>query len=476
MIRIAAPDRSASISRWGRVIYQQTSRMEQQRLYGILSTAKYPDTTSIRNKNSNVSIHCRNFAKVYLSQNHALPWLQNSTVLSGSTTLASPFYCTRRTFFFSSKKPDPAPTSDNESAIVLNSFDDEDHMNNTPDIGDAKPSVDETLNKLFEEQTNTSDAWYATAETAAANAWDPCWYNVADNAILAIHAIQEATHLSYGLSIVATTVVLRLALFPVMVHAQRTASRMAHVQPELNVLKERYERLSSPTRNDQLQFSTNMKALFKKYKVNPFSSVLAPAIQIPLFIGMFFGIKKVSTYFPDELKAGGFFWFTDLTVPDPLYLLPALSSATFLLLVELGKDQMLRAGGSSVAMLNVMRFLCIVSMPLVANFEAAMLVYWVSNNLLSCAQTALLKATPVRKFCGILEPPKPPPGMDLSKDSLVSSVSDLVKRAQGKPITEAQLIQKHNQEVEAKKVSFRLTRAARERERRKAGITGTRNY
>lgn len=482
MISIGVPDRSAFISRWGRVIYQRTSFIGQQRrCYGILLTAKNPEhpmhrATDIRNNGRNVSIDNKSFTKAYSSQNYALPCLQSRTALSDSAMFATPFYCTRRSFFSSSKKPDPTSTSDSESAIVLNSFDDEDTVNSTTDIVDTKPSVDETLNKLFEEQTTTSDAWYAKAENVAAGVWDPCWYNVADNAILAIHAIQETTHLSYGLSIVATTVVLRLALFPVMVHAQRTASRMAHVQPELNILKERYERLSAPSRNDQLQFSSNMKALFQKYKVNPFSSLLAPVVQIPLFIGMFFGLKKVSTYFPDELKAGGMLWFTDLSVPDPLYVLPVLSSATFLILVEMGKDQMLRAGGSSIAMLNVLRFLCIVSMPLVANFEAAMLVYWVSNNLLSCAQTALLKAPPVRKFFGILEPPKPPPGTDLSKDSLVSSVNNLVKRAQGKPVTDAQLIQKHNQEVEAKKVSFRLTRAARERERRKSGITGTRNY
>jgi YidC/Oxa1 family membrane protein insertase len=381
-------------------------------------------------------------------------------------------------------------TTDNDGIVAVKSFDDDDdddddndfRMRNTTntDIGNDSPSVDETLNKLFEEQSSPdmmpSDAWYAAAETVGTAGWEPSIYNVADNAILTINAMQQFTGLPYGLSIMATTILLRIGLFPIMVYAQRTASRMAHVQPELTVLKDRYERISAPSRKDQMQFSSNMKGLFRKYKVNPFNAILAPAIQIPLFIGMFFGLKKVATYFPEELKNGGMLWFVDLSVPDPHYILPLLSSATFLVLVELGKDQMIRAGGSSVALLNVLRFMCLMSIPLVANFEAAMLMYWISNNLLTCCQTALLKAPTVRKYLGIWDPPKPPPGTDPNKDSLTASMNDLVKRAQGKPITDAQKIQKHNQEVEAKKVSVRLTRAARERERRKSGITGTRNF
>jgi YidC/Oxa1 family membrane protein insertase len=420
-----------------------------------------------------------------------------------SSTFPSPMNNhARRTFFTFGRKPEnPQTTTSSETnspgttteAVIVADVDDDDyddfsdgHTTTVVDGGEdaVGASVDETLNKLFAEQsslgttTTESDAWYSTAENLsdATALWDPTWYNVADNAVIAINTVQQVTGLPYGFSIIVTTAILRIVLFPLMVHAQRAASRMTHVQPELQALKERYERISSPTRSDQMQFSTNMQALFTRYKVNPFQTIIAPVVQIPLFIGMFFGIKKVSTYFPDELKTGGMLWFVDLSVPDPMYILPLMSSATFLLLIELGKDQMLRAGGSSVAMLNVFRFMCVVSLPLVVNFEASMLVYWISNNLLTCCQTLALQTPTLRKQFGILEPPRPPPGSDPNKDSIVASVTDLVNRAQGKAITDAQKIQKHNQEVEAKKVSTRLTRAARERERRRMGITGTRNY
>lgn len=346
----------------------------------------------------------------------------------------------------------------------------------TTAAADGNLSVDETLNKLFAESDSSSslDAWYAGADTAGAAAeWAPTWYNVADQAIVAVTHVHAASGLAYGWAIVATTIGLRVVLFPLMVHAQRAASRMAHVQPELQILKVRYEKLGSPTRAEQLQFSANMKALFGKYNVNPFMTLVAPLVQLPLFVGMFFGLKKMPELFPDALRDGGMFWFVDLTAPDPLLILPVVSAVTFLGLIEIGKEQMLLSspGPQGQLILNIFRIMALVSLPFCASFEAAMLCYWSTNNVLTMGQTVLLKAPPVRKYFGIWDPPKPLPGT--APPDFVKSMSNLVKKVQGQAVTEEQIIKKHNQEVEAKHASMRLTRAARER--RRTGITGTRN-
>jgi YidC/Oxa1 family membrane protein insertase len=348
--------------------------------------------------------------------------------------------------------------------------------NNIP----AEPalSVDEALNKLFEESSSTlasnasGDAWYAVAEAAQA-AWSPVWYNCADQAIVAVMTTHDYTGWPIGWSIVATTMALRIVLFPLLVQAQQTSSRMAHVQPELQVLKLRYERLGSPTRAEQLQFSAQMKALFAKYQVNPFKSMIAPVVQLPVFIGMFFGLQKMPGIYPTELAAGGMWWFTDLTVPDPLYILPVVSAATFLALIEMGKEQMMitSPGPQGLMMVNVFRFMAIISLPFCASFDAAILCYWACNNLMTIGQTAILKNATVRSYFGIWDPPKPVPGTETP--GLLTSVSNLVKTVQGEAVTDAQKIKKHNQEVEAQKTTFRLTRAAKERRRR--GITGARN-
>jgi YidC/Oxa1 family membrane protein insertase len=338
---------------------------------------------------------------------------------------------------------------------------------------DGNLSVDETLNKLFEDsQTSSGDAWYAAGEQLVTD-WTPTWYNCADQAIVAITKVHELSGLDYGWSIVATTVVLRLALFPLMVQAQQAASRMAHVQPELQLLKLRYEKLGTPSRQEQLQFSSQMKALFARYNVKPLRTIIAPAVQLPMFIGMFFGLKKMPGIFPGELSDAGMFWFTDLTIPDPLYILPLVSAATFLGLIEMGKEQMLMSspGQQGQFLLNFFRAMALCSLPICVSFEAAMLCYWTTNNVITMGQTALLKAPPVRKYFGIWEPPKPVPGQE--PQSLVTSVSNMVKKVQGEAVTDVEKIKQHNQEVEANKASFRMAKAARER--RKRGITGTRN-
>jgi YidC/Oxa1 family membrane protein insertase len=211
--------------------------------------------------------------------------------------------------------------------------------------------------------------------------------------------LQDATGVEYGWAIVGVTVFMRLALFPVMVSTQQTTSRMAHVQPELQAIKQRYEALGTPSRQDQLQFSKQMKALFAKYKVKPFRAFAAPLIQLPLFMGMFFGLKKMPTLFPEELATGGMFWFPDLTVPDPLYILPIASAGTFLLLIEMGKDQMMAQNAAQgQLMVNVFRVLSIGMLPVCVSFEASMLCYWTANNMLTIAQTGILKQDSVRKY------------------------------------------------------------------------------
>jgi YidC/Oxa1 family membrane protein insertase len=318
-----------------------------------------------------------------------------------------------------------------------------------------------------------SDTASSAATTAAQIMWEPTWYNLSDQAIVAVRAFHDLAGVEYGWAIVGVTVLLRLALFPLMVTSQRTTSRMAHVQPELTLIKGRYEALGTPSRQDQLAFSKQMKALFDKYQVQPLKALLAPVVQLPLFMGMFFGLQKMPTIYHDELAAGGMFWFVDLTVPDPLYILPLASSATFLLLIELGKDQMMAQNAATGKLvINFFRVMSVAMVPVCISFEAAMLCYWTANNLLTLAQTQALKAPWVKQQFGIWDPPKPIPG--LQPDSLTEAASKLIKRIQGQAVTEKQEMERHNQQVEVKKKgrSFQATMRNRLQQRGSGGSRG----
>jgi YidC/Oxa1 family membrane protein insertase len=203
----------------------------------------------------------------------------------------------------------------------------------------SSSSVDDTLERLFAENQQ-QDLQIADALTTAMANWEPTWYNVADQAVVAVKAFHDLMGIEYGWSIVGVTILIRLGLFPLMIQSQRTSSRMAHIQPELNQMKDRYEAIGTPSRQEQVQFATKIKALFARYEVKPSRAFIAPVMQIPLFMGMFFGLRKMPNIYPDELATGGMFWFENLNNPDPLYILPVLSGLTFFAVIELGKNDM----------------------------------------------------------------------------------------------------------------------------------------
>jgi len=421
----------------------------------------------------------------------------SSRIVLSPQLVALPFAMQHRNLwgFGGGNKKQQDPSSSSEAATATT----DEVATNSNDAAAAAPatpttnqSVEDTLNKLFEEQqqqeqqlaaeasgvasSSSTDAWYQTAETATAATaidWTPHWYNFADQAVLMVNRMHDLLGVEYGYAIIATTIVLRFALFPLMVAAQRTTSRMGHLQPELNAMKDKYEKLGTPTRQEQMNFAKNMKALFARYEVKPSRAFIAPLVQMPIFIGMFFGLKKMPTIFPDTLSTGGMFWFTDLTVPDPTYILPIASAGTFFALIEIGKEQMLMSqrGPQGAIMLNFFRAMAVLSLPVCINFESSMLIYWVTNNTLTAAQSYTLKQTAVRHYFGIWDPPKPVPGRD-DDPAQLASMQSMLKRLQGEPVTEGQRIQQHNEQMEAKRTSLRMKRMAKER-RAKRGITGT---
>lgn len=185
---------------------------------------------------------------------------------------------------------------------------------------------------------------------------------------------------------------------------------------------------------------------------------------------MFFGLKKMPHIYTDEFSIGGMYWFTDLTVPDPYYILPFASAGTFLGLIEMGKKQMLASQSNKQQgelMLNVFRFLSLMMLPVCINFEASMLCYWTANNTVTILQTALLNTPSVKKFFGIWELPKPIPGTANGgqPESLMDSISKLHKKMKGEPTNDSEKIKKHNDTLDAKKNVMRIVRATKENRR-----------
>ena len=61
-------------------------------------------------------------------------------------------------------------------------------------------------------------------------------------------------------------------------------------------------------------------------------------LQLPIFLSVFTGIREMAALPVVSMQTGGLLWFTDLTVPDPYFVLPLLNAATLLLAIEVRFD------------------------------------------------------------------------------------------------------------------------------------------
>lgn len=339
------------------------------------------------------------------------------------------------------------------------------HMSSDSDA--PKQTFDETMDKLFHEAQREAetdgDAWFL--DEAVEAVYEPKWWNLADHAISGVNFVQDMTGLHYAGSIFVTTCLLRVLVFPIAVRAQRAASRMAHLQPELALMKKRYEALGTPTSAETKAFGEQMKSLFARYEVGPFQTIAAPFIQAPIFIGMFFGMKKMPELFPEAMQSGGIMWFTDLTIPDPTYILPITCGLSFLATIEAGKEQMIDSNQQfGPVMVNAFRAMTVVMVPVMTTFPAAMLCYWVPNNFLTLVQSVTLRNAFVKKQFGIWDRPKPLPGTN-SDAGIQETIANLTKKVKGEPTTDAEIIKRHNDEIEAKKRVQQMSKATRARRR-----------
>lgn len=64
-------------------------------------------------------------------------------------------------------------------------------------------------------------------------------------------------------------------------------------------------------------------------------------MQFPTFMSMFFALRKMPDIYPEDLANGGLLWFTDLSAPDPYLVMPFISAGSFLLMIEMTKDNMI---------------------------------------------------------------------------------------------------------------------------------------
>ncbi|MDF2836659.1 MAG: 60 kDa inner rane insertion protein, partial [Paenibacillus sp.] len=188
---------------------------------------------------------------------------------------------------------------------------------------------------------------------------------------------------NYGFAIMAITIIIRLALFPLMLRqfkSQMTMKgKMAALQPELKALEAKFKDKKDADSLSKKQQET--MALYQKHNVNPLAIGCLPMlIQMPILMGLYSAIRMTP-----ELSTHSFLWFK---LGEPDMLLPIIEAIVYFLQFKVSQIGNQNGQAKQMAFLG---YLSPIMMGAFAMFApAAISLYWVTGGLFMIAQSYLL--------------------------------------------------------------------------------------
>lgn len=174
---------------------------------------------------------------------------------------------------------------------------------------------------------------------------------------------------NWGWSIILVTILLKLLFYHLSAAGYRSMANMRRVQPRLMALRDRYK-------DDRARLNQAMMQIYKEEKINPFGGCFPILVQIPVFIALYWVLLESV-----ELRQADFIlWLNDLSVKDPYFVLPVIMGVTMYI------QQKLNPAPMDPLQEKVFKVLPLIFTVFFAFFPSGLVLYWVTNNILSIAQ------------------------------------------------------------------------------------------
>lgn len=181
---------------------------------------------------------------------------------------------------------------------------------------------------------------------------------------------------NWGWTIVLFTILLKLVFFPLNQKAGKSMAHMKTMAPKVEAMKARYG-------DDKLKMNQAMMELYKTEKVNPLGGCLPIVVQIPFFISLYWVLLGAV-----ELRNAPWMgWITDLSSPDPFYILPVIMGASMFIQTKLNPAP------PDPVQAKVMLILPLVFSVMFFFFPAGLVLYWTMQNILGIAQQWYINRT-----------------------------------------------------------------------------------
>ncbi len=174
---------------------------------------------------------------------------------------------------------------------------------------------------------------------------------------------------NWGWSIVALVVLLKIAFYWLNAKAYASMAKMKAVNPKITEMRERLK-------DNPQQMQQEMMRIYREEKVNPMGGCFPIMIQIPVFIALYWVLLSSV----EMRNAPWTLWIHDLSSPDPFYILPLVMTLTTMLQTSLNPAP------PDPLQAKMMWFMPLAFSVMFFFFPAGLVMYWITNNVLSIAQ------------------------------------------------------------------------------------------
>jgi len=174
---------------------------------------------------------------------------------------------------------------------------------------------------------------------------------------------------NWGWSIVALVVLLKAAFYWLNAKAYASMAKMKAVNPKITEMRERLK-------DNPQQMQQEMMRIYREEKVNPMGGCFPIMIQIPVFIALYWVLLSSV----EMRNVPWILWIKDLSSPDPFYILPLVMTATTLL------QTALNPAPPDPMQAKMMWFMPLIFSVMFFFFPAGLVLYWITNNILSILQ------------------------------------------------------------------------------------------
>jgi len=226
--------------------------------------------------------------------------------------------------------------------------------------------------------------------------------------------ISNAAGGHYWIGLIAVTLIVRTAGWPIYSKSNAMTMNMQQAQPELEKVKEKYQGRTDEASQKKMQAET--LEIYRKYKINPLGCLL-PFLQMPIFIAMYQVVRRIPISSGEEVNGVvardysdlnfSFLWIDNLADADPLYILPILVGVLMFFYQKFAmkkpdylqnKKYETSQAAQSQKTMKYMSYFMVIMLVSIALTNAGIALYWIIGNAYQFVQTYANRRTNLKRM------------------------------------------------------------------------------